>query len=175
MDTFEEKLEVSLWKVTELDLIGSDWENRAISVATLIRDFFNWLEKCEGFDFVVIARNRSRHHLFGFVGWGGRVIENEVLPNMEHIEKRFPDIVRSAICGYELVVSINTSKDELVAFYSKYGYSVASQYTWASELPALNKALGFALTMEADLLCIFGHDADPIYLLSLEQSGTDHE
>jgi hypothetical protein len=101
------------------------------------------------------------------------MIENEVLANSEHIKMKLPDIVRSAIRGHELVVSVKIGKEELEAFYFRYGYSVAGQYAWASELSALNNAVGISLMRGANLLCIFGHDADPIYLLSRGSMGAD--
>lgn len=166
------------WMVDELDSERSPQKvssGFAFSSLDLVKSFYEWQFRAGTFDFALIAR-RGGGTLFGFHKTQEANL-CQVILGIDQAKDALETLQVSANRGFELVVASNSSLDEIEEFWKQMGYRLSGRSQLGSRgehdlLPAawnpdvLEHTLSVASRMGGKTLCVFAHDADPIYLLT---------
>lgn len=146
------------WAVIEL---SGEHANKRLDVSLYpsqsVSAFFEWQLRDQHFDFGVVYKDR----LLTLVD------KASASANTLFLEK-------SAQRGWELLISTTCTTEVLKTFFAAYGYKQASEatlhldskhelFSWNGA--NLSAALAWAERLRATHICLFAHDADPIYLL----------
>ena len=139
-----------------------------------IRSFLNWQFKIKYFQAVIFIPSTSL--LSGMLGsresqWPQVVLDaSEVQENLDFFFKLI-------LKGWHLILTSNSTLEDSIVFFEDAGLCQSgSSGLYSGEdydllsLPwnrdFLEKSFAISLKMNAKLVCCFGHDGEPIYLLS---------
>ena len=167
---------LSGWMVDELDAEKPPRKpDFALSSLDLVRGFYEWQFQTGTFDFAIVSKTGSGT-LFGFQK-NQEAKPCQVILGIDQAKDALETLQVSANRGFEVIVASKSSLDDIKEFWKQKGYRLSGRSQLGSGgehdlLPAawnpdvLEHILSVASRMEGKTLCVFAHDADPIYLLS---------
>ena len=148
------------WSVLELSgELASTSANSKLYPSQAMPLYFEWQLRDELFDFGIIYGQKN---------------DFLVLITADNAKAHTPMLAKSALNGWELLVATKSTSDDIIEFFTRYGYRRATekflQFTFDHELfswngISLSSAITSADRLGAKNLCVFSHDADPIYVL----------
>lgn len=150
--------------------------NAPESPTALINSFLDWQLTSGLFRYAVFAAERG---LFGSFRRGRNPFP-AVCSSVSDAEKHRSLFVKRALRGFELIVANDNGPDVFGQFFTKFGY-VASPAPLASNVgnslmkaawnaSELSPALELAVKLGGKVFCCFAHDADPVYVVSVDGS-----
>jgi hypothetical protein len=166
------------WTSLELSL-ERDADDRSLPKSSgPIKDLpilFDWLLETGLFEFAVLAKKD--------VGILGALTSTrwpswpQVVLETSDARVALPALIAAGTRGFELIVGAKVNHAELFAFLTRFGYREAGisglgsgeshdLTRVSSHRESFNRGIVLATRLEAKCLCVFAHDADPIYLLS---------
>jgi len=178
-----ETYKVTSWTVQELVIdrtLGKPECQYGESSLTLIKRFFEWQFKMGTFDFVLMSGSKDRPLLSALKKPEANLFR--IISNIEEAVNALDDLEDTSNRGFELVMASSSSIAEMEGFWKQQGYRVEGSSplgsgrkhdllsaAWNKE--SIERMIYVATRMRAKLLCVFAHDADPLYLLV--QDGID--
>lgn len=141
----------------------------------LIKSFYEWQFRMGTFDFALILRSEGTS-LFSALKKSESNVCKTIL-GIKEAEIALDTLQAASNRGFELVVASNSSIEEMEEFWKQKGYRVVSRsrlgthkehdlLTAAWNKEALERMIYIASRMGGKSLCVFSHDADPLYLLT---------
>jgi hypothetical protein len=136
-------------------------------------EFFHWLIQMNAFDCAVVLPKRS---LLQQVFRGQQLAWPQVTTCPDELKRARPIFEETALSGFRLIVGVKSGIDELVAFFARLGYRLEGRGVYGSadqhdptsatwNRAALQQGVQVASKLCQSPLCVFAHDADPVYLL----------
>lgn len=140
--------------------------------------FFDWLLDTRSFGCAVLVPERG---ILQRIFHSHREARPQATISSEEFRARRPTFETAAMSGSRLVVGVRARSDILVAFFLGLGYHVEGTGLYASGDPHdpiganwqaedLMQCIDVATALGQSTLCIFAHDADPVYILYREDS-----
>lgn len=162
-------------KSVEMSLDASRRISRGelIAAETPLSAFLDWLVESGSFECAVWVPERTILQQFIC-----RLEQTwpRVLVSTSDLRRARPSIEKAARSGFRLVIGVRSEWNELEKFFTRVGYRVEGSGLYAKggqhdpTVAAWNKeafmgAVRVASKLCRSLLCVFAHDADPVYVL----------
>ena len=178
-----ENCKITSWTVQELVVdrtAGKPECQYGESSLDLIKSFYEWQLKIGTFDFVLMSGSKDRPILSTLKKPEANLFR--LISNAEEAVKTLADLQDTANRGFELVMASSSSIADIEGFWKQKGYRVEGSsplgsgrehdlFSAAWNKDSLERMIYVAARMRAKSLCVFAHDADPLYLLT--QDGID--
>jgi hypothetical protein len=153
-----------------IELSAPDWQQqeRTSLQGDPLKILLDWLFESNRLDCAVLA---PRSRALQGPSWPRVLLaEYSGTPARGTLEK-------AARSGFRLVICTRVGHKQLIEFLSRAGYQVSGESIWGSGdehdplRPAWNKEVlsqivAVAARLRGNAICLFGHDADPLYVLS---------
>ena len=159
-------------RVVELSAPNWQQQERASLHSEPLKTVLDWLFETKQFDCAVVA---PRSGILQRHGWPRVLLAEYNRPSERAI------LERAAQSGFRLVIGTRGGRQELTECFERVGYRVSGEGIYgtgdrhdplrpASNAGALEQTVAIASRLCRNTLCLFGHDADPVYLLLDESS-----
>jgi hypothetical protein len=134
---------------------------------------FQWLERMNLFECAVVVPKRT---LLQKLFRSPEPAWPQVVMGPDEFRVALPMFEATALSGFRLIVGVKSGVDDLVAFFAGLGYRLEGRGVYGSGDPhdptsatwskaALQRGVSLASRLCRSPLCVFAHDADPVYLL----------
>lgn len=136
-------------------------------------DFFDWLLKMNAFECAVVL---PKPMLLRRVLRGQKPAWPHVTTCADQLRVARSVFEATALSGFRLIVGVKSRLDDLVAFFTGLGYRLEGRGVYGSSdqhdltsavwnKAALREGVQLASRLCHSPICVFAHDADPVYIL----------